>query len=267
MTMDEIEHVLQQAKELGTITSIYFEGGEPFLYYVPLVQSVQKAAEMGFQVGIVTNTYWATSRRDALEWLRPFAGLVQDLSISSDLFHYSEKVSRQTENARAAAEELGIPLGVISIAQPEETEAAKASGQLPLGESGIMYRGRAADVLVEKASRHPWQEFKECPYENLRDPGRVHVDPYGNVHICQGISIGNMLQTPLREICENYDPDAHPITGPILRGGPAELVRQHDLGHEEEYADACHLCDDARRKLRDKFMEILMPDQMYGVPV
>jgi hypothetical protein len=55
------------------------------------------------------------------------------------------------------------------------------------------------------------------------------------------------------------------VIGPLLAGGPAELVRRYDLPREECYADACHLCYEARRALRDRFPEILTPDQMYGV--
>jgi pyruvate-formate lyase-activating enzyme len=97
MTLTEIREVLNQAAETGTIGSIYFEGGEPFLYYPVLVQAVREAAERGFQVGIVSNAYWATSMEDALEWLRPLAGLLCDLSVSSDLYHYSQEQSRQAE--------------------------------------------------------------------------------------------------------------------------------------------------------------------------
>jgi hypothetical protein len=129
-----------------------------------------------------------------------------------------------------------------------------------------MYRGRAVEKLAAKAAWQPREGFTECPFEDLAEPGRVHVDPFGNLHICQGISMGNLFRTPLTEICENYDPHAHPITGPLLRGGPAELVRRYRLPVEETYADACHLCYEARRALREQFTEILGPDQMYGVP-
>ena len=265
MTLQKIERILQQARDLGTVEWIYFEGGEPFLYYAVLLKGIQMAAEMGFQVGVVSNSYWATAEQDAREWLRPFAGRIQDLSVSSDLFHWSEKLSQQAKNARAAAEQLGIPLGIISIAQPEATDSASAVGKLPEGETSVMYRGRAAEKLVGRTPWWPWGQFTECPYEDLREPGRVHVDPLGHVHICQGISLGNLFDKPLSEICETYDPDSHPITGPLLEGGPAELVRRYGLSHRESYADACHLCYETCRALRERFPEILMPDQMYGV--
>ena len=127
-----------------------------------------------------------------------------------------------------------------------------------------MYRGRAAVKLSGRARQHPWSEFTACPHEDLREPGRVHVDPLGNLHICQGIIIGNVFQTPLKEICARFNPDAHPITGPLLRGGPIRLVEQYGLAHRAAYADACHLCYEARRDLRERFQEILAPDQVYG---
>ena len=265
MTLENLRHIVREAQDLGTITSIYFEGGEPFLYYATLLAGVRLAQEAGFEVGIVSNSYWATSVEDAIEWLRPFAGLISDLSVSSDEYHFDEKLSQQARNASAAAERLGIAIGTICIAPPEAADPTLVVGQLPESESGVMYRGRAAEKLSGKARQHPWSQFTACPHEDLRDPGRVHVDPLGNLHICQGIVIGNLFQTPLKEICARYDPEAHPITGPLLRGGPIELVKNYGLDHRAAYADACHLCYEARRTLRDRFPEFLTPDQVYGV--
>jgi MoaA/NifB/PqqE/SkfB family radical SAM enzyme len=265
MSLADIRFFLEQARQLGTIDSIYFEGGEPFLYYATLLQGVRMAAQMGFQVGVVSNAYWATSQEDALETLKPFTGLLADLSVSSDLFHYDEKLSQQVQNATAAADQLGIPLGVICIASPEEGQAMASSGQLPTGESGVMYRGRAAEKLVQNAALQPWHTFNTCPHEDLREPGRMHLDPLGNLHICQGISLGNLHEQSLTEICAQYDPELHPICGTLLEGGPAALVRKYGLGHQEGYADACHLCYSARLVLHSRFPQVLTPEQMYGV--
>jgi hypothetical protein len=265
MTSQNVRKILKEARDAGTVEWIFFEGGEPFLYYPVLLEGVRWAADSGFRVGILSNCYWALDSEDALEWLRPFAGLVQGLTVSSDLYHYSEVMSQQARNACAAAEKLGIPVGIISIAQPEALDSASALGQLPQGESAVMYRGRAAETLAARAVKRPWKQFVECTRERLRDPERVHVDPFGNLHICQGISVGNLFRTPLRELCEAYNPDSHPIIGPLLDGGPAELVQRYQLPHEKDYADACQLCYEARRALRTQFPEILGPDQMYGV--
>jgi MoaA/NifB/PqqE/SkfB family radical SAM enzyme len=269
ITLERIREILRQAGELGTVEWFYVEGGEPFLYYPIAVRAVKEAAELGFRVGVVTNGYWGTELADAMEWLRPFRDLVQDLSVSSDRLHWNGSLDRRAKIAMLAAEELGIPLGFIRIAEPGKTDAPAAVGQLPPSESAIMYRGRAVETLTADAPRTPWTELAECPFEDLRDPGRLHIDPLGNVHVCQGISLGNLFGVSLREILRSYESaveaSTHPIVSPLLSGGPAALIEQYELEHEDGYADACHLCYEARLALRDRFPEILTPDQMYGV--
>ncbi len=258
LTLEQVQEILKQAKDAG-IETIYFEGGEPFLFYAILARGVRLAAEMGFSVGIVSNAYWANTVADAMENLQPFAGRVDDLTVSSDKYHCGECLGERPQNALVAAKWLNIPTGMISIDQPEAG-----------GDASVMYRGRASQ-LVPRAALHPWQGFDSCPHEDLREPGRVHVDPFGNLHICQGLSIGNLFEKSLRQICDEYDADAHPICGLLLAGGPAALVTEYHLPHTSpsggasSYADACHLCYEARTTLRPRFPALLAPDQMYGV--
>ncbi len=262
LTTGQIAQVLLQARDAG-VESIYFEGGEPFLYYPVLVNGVHEAARLGFTVGIVSTAYWATSVTDAAVWLQPFAGRVADLTVSSDLYHCEKELGEEPQNAIAAAKLLGIPTGMITIAQLEEP-AACTHGQLE-GGGQVMFRGRAAVELARRAPMHDWQTFTECPHEDLRDPGRVHLDPLGNVHICQGVTLGNVFKTPLKDLWAAYDPDAHPICGPILAGGPAALAAKYGVKPRSGYADACHLCYETRLVLRERFPDVLTPDQMYGI--
>jgi hypothetical protein len=265
MTLEEIKFALLQAKEVESIQSIFFEGGEPFLYYSVLLNGINEVVKMGFSTGIVTNCFWANSKDDALANLKPFAGLIGSLSISTDLYHFNEKVSSQARFAQAAAEELGISLGMLSIARPDAKDAILSEGQIPAGESAVMFRGRAAEKLAGSAAKTPWSQFNKCPHENLIEPGRIHLDCFGNLHICQGLIIGNIHSTSLKEICTTYNPDQHPVIRALLQGGPARLVDHFNLSHADEYADACHLCYEARQSLRPRFPEWLTPDQMYGI--
>ena len=262
LSLEQIRAILEQAKEAG-VGSIYFEGGEPFLYYAILVKAVRMANDMGFSVGIVSNAYWANTVGDAEEWLRPFTGRIEDLTVSNDYYHCGDSLGELPQNALEAARSLNIPTGTISVAQPCE-EAIQSHGQLE-DASAVMYRGRAVQALAGKAEKHPWEGFDSCPHEDLRDPGRVHLDPLGNLHICQGVVIGNLFEKPLRDICADYEADPHPVCGPLLAGGPAALVSEYNLPHEIDYADACHLCYEARSQLRTRFPKILAPDQMYGI--
>lgn len=265
MGREIIGQILDQAEDLGTIEWIYFEGGEPFLFFELLLWGVQQAHQRGFQVGMVSNAYWAGDREKALEILRPFAGLVEDLSISDDAYHGSGEAPGNTHIARRAARELGIPVDFINVSGPDNADSPDVCPQLSADDGTVFFRGRAAEKLAPLVRHQPWDRFTACPWEDLRQPERVHVDSMGNLHICQGLSIGNLLEVPLEQIMGNYDPDTHPVIGPLLNGGPAELVKRFALDHEQDYADACHLCYLSRRKLRGMFPDILTPGQMYGM--
>ena len=266
MTLRTIDLALQQAVEVGTVEWVYFEGGEPFLYYPVLQAAVEAAANRGFKVGIVTNAYWAIDEADAETWLRPFEGKLEDLSISGDLYHGNEIIGENVAHAVKAAGKLGIPTNVITIGQPGEGKPEPSGAPTSQGSYRVIYRGRAASELAGQADKRAWDEFTACDGEDLREPGRLHLDPFGELHVCQGISIGNIQRTPLKQICASYDPDAHPVVGPLLEGGPVRLVGRYGLAHDDEYADACHLCYEARRSLRDRLPETLTPDPMYGDP-
>jgi organic radical activating enzyme len=263
MTISTIRQILDQAKAAGSVEWIYFEGGEPFLYYQTMLSGINLAFEQGFEVGVVTNSYWATSFEDALLFLTPLKGKIQDLTISSDLFHFSEKASIQSRYVTEAAKLLDIPLGIICIEQPD-IDAVSAIGQIPPESSSIMFRGRAAEKLAPKVPNYPANNFTSCPHENLADPGRVHVDPFGNLHICQGISLGNLFSSDLNTICDQFDPTTHPIIAPLLEGGPYKLSQINGELTQGQYADACHLCYETRKALRSQYPDILTPNQMYG---
>jgi hypothetical protein len=266
MTLAQVREVLHQAKGLGTVEMVYFEGGEPFLFYPIMLAGLREAATLGMQRGIVTNNYWATSVEDAVEWLRPIAGIgLDDLSLSSDLFHGEAMMMQSALNAMEAAHRLGLPEGVITIEAPEGCEAYAVDDKgEPITGGAVRFRGRAVAKLAEGVARQPWSEFTECPDEDFGDPGRVHVDAFGHIHLCQGLVMGNVWQRPLEETVAAYDPQAHPIVGPLMEGGPAALVERYDLPHEPGYIDACHLCYVARDALRGRFPEFLAPPTVYG---
>jgi hypothetical protein len=245
-TISQVARALNEARKIDTVEWIFFEGGEPLLYFPLLKESIRRASELGFKVGIVTNAYAASSQEDAELWLKPLADSgLSFLNISNDAFHYGGEAENPATVVQASPDAAGKGLPVVG--------------------GGAMFRGRAADTLTGDLPRRPWDGLCECPYEDLESPSRVHVDSYGNVQICQGISIGNMWQTPLSEIILNYRPDSHPICGPLLRGGPTELARELGIAPEPGYVDECHLCYSARKAVIDEFPDQLGPRQVYGL--
>ena len=189
---------------------------------------------------------------------------MSDLSISDDVYHYGKSEENLAKYAYEAAKDLGLPVGKITIEDPKEYMKEIEWKGKPVTEGKVQFKGRAVEKLVEEVPRKHWTEFDKCLGEDFLNQKRVHIDPFGYVHVCQGITIGNMNQTPLSELIASFDPQKHPICAPILQGGPAELARKYNVDHEQEYVDECHLCYCTRVKLRKKFREVLSPDQMYG---
>ena len=264
MKISDIKQILEEARSVGNIEWIYFEGGEPFLYYQTMLWGLRAAKDYDFKRGIVTNAYWATSVEDAKEWLNPLSEIgVSDFSISDDVYHYGESEENLAKYAYEAAEDLGLPVGKITIEDPKKCLKQIEWKGKPVVKGRVLFKGRAAEKLVEGLPRKTWTEFDKCLDEDFSNQGRIHIDPFGYVHVCQGITIGNMKQTPLPKLLTDFDPETHPICGPILRGGPAELVREYRVKHEEKYVDECHLCYSARLNLRKKFPDVLAPNQMY----
>ena len=267
-TLSQVRQILDQASDMGSIEWIYFEGGEPFLYYALMLESIRLARKRNFKVGIVTNAYWATSVEDAELWLRPLCEHgIADLSISDDDFHQGEDSSNTARMAVEAAKNLGLPADSICIEKPVAVAPGDKDGKKgePVVGGDVLFKGRAAEKLVEGLPRTASEMFTECPHEELVHPGRVHVDRYGHVQLCQGISIGNLWEKPLKEILENYRPDNHPICGPLLEGGPVLLAKKYGIAHDISHVDACHLCYLTRKKLLDRFPRELAPRQVYGL--
>jgi hypothetical protein len=267
-TPGQIVQALDQAQAIGTVERIYFEGGEPFLFYPLLMEGIRQARARGFSVGVVTNGYFATSDENARLFLEPLAELgIAGLSISDDVFHYENRVDNPARRAFSAAREMGLPASVLTLdaggsgpdtpGSPREEKTGVVTG------GGIMFRGRAAGRLSRYASPHDWRQFTRCPYEDLVNPKRLHVDSFGNLQICQGISIGNIWEHPLRELLRRYSAARHPICGPLVRGGPVQLARDLDYTPPPTVADACHLCFLARKARKERYPEILSPGQVY----
>jgi len=266
MRISDVREILSEAQRAGNVEWIFFEGGEPFLYYQTMLWGLRVARDCGFKRGIVTNAYWATSVEDAREWLGPISEVgISSLSISDDVYHCGENEENLARYAREAATEMGLPAGTITIEDPKVYLKEIEWKGRPVVEGKVQFKGRAVEKLAAGLPTRPWTEFVKCVDEDFSKQSRVHVDPFGYVHVCQGITIGNMRQTPLSRLLVDFEPEAHPICGPLLRGGPAGLVREYGVEHGEGYVEECHLCYSARLRLRARFPEVLAPDQMYGI--
>jgi MoaA/NifB/PqqE/SkfB family radical SAM enzyme len=268
-SLKDIESLLKESKKLKDVEFICFEGGEPFLHYPIMIESLKKAKKMDFKLGIVTNCYWAASLDNAVQWISPIAEIgIDDLSISADLYHAESLDSPEVFNAVKVLKKFKIPFDILCV-EEESAGAKKKIAGTSFSCGQVLYKGRASVELIKKVKgKKPknlsWRTFNECKEEDIENPSRVHVDPLGYVHICQGISIGNFKKKRFSRIIKSYDPESHPILGPLLEGGPVRLAEKYRVSHKDKYKDACHFCYELRVNLRKRFPEILGPGQMYG---
>ncbi|MBI4977075.1 MAG: radical SAM protein [Spirochaetes bacterium] len=260
-TVTMLISMLDDIKKSG-IANVCFEGGEAFLYYPLLVEGIRYAHELGLKTSVVTNAYWARSIADAELWLKPLASLsVGKISVSADAFHFGDEVENSAKRALAAAKALGIPTSTLRTEKPA---IQSVDGKRTVGGT-TLFKGRAVEKFIDGLPRRPWEELVTCPHEKLAEPSRVHLDAYGNVHLCQGVCMGNALKTPLSALIDNYHAEDDPICGLLLDGGPAALARKYNLPHEASYVDECHFCYMLRRALIETYPDILAPRQVYGI--
>jgi len=246
---DQARDYLQACRGLG-LTGVSFEGGEPMLYPDLVAGWIEHATELGLEAGLVSNGFWALDRDRADQVLTELKKLgLSSLMVSCDDYHGGAAEHHRALAAVAAAEPLGLAT-ILAVTDREQ----------------VMYRGRAAELLAPDAAQRPATELTCCPHEDLAAPARVHLDYEGNIHLCQGLTMGQAADgRSLVRILEAYDPESHPIVSPLLEGGPLALADAYALRTASHYADACHLCYESRRRLRDRFPEYLGPDHVYGV--
>ncbi len=265
-TIEQLRALIRQIEQLETVNVVYFEGGESFLFYPLLFEGIRMVRAAGFDAGIVTNGYWATSVEDGMHWLKPLRDLgIVDFSVSDDEFHRLDKNDQRAGFAREAAQRLGIPTGTICIEPPTVPPVADERRGKPVIGGGVLFKGRAAEKLTTGLPVRPCSELTTCPHEDLLCPERVHVDAYGNVHLCQGVSMGSLWENPLCDLVRSYEAHKHPIVGPLLRCGPIGLAKEHGLAVSDSYVDECHLCYTARKQLLPHFPQYLAPTEAYGL--
>jgi len=144
-------------------------------------------------------------------------------------------------------------------------------GKLPRVYRGtLLYNGRAAKrlaPLVAPGRGIPTQICDQVPWwpnGHLKTLELLILDPDGYLSKGCGIAVANIRQTPVGTALATYDAARHPIYSTLLSSGPLGLAREAEaFGYElrADYADKCHLCQEAREVLLTKYPAYLAPKQ------
>jgi hypothetical protein len=273
---------LQRSNGLDLVVLL---GGEPGLYPAVTHALTTAMRGMGLQVRIETNASWATDDGRALAFLEPLYHKGVSVMFSLDAFHEPHVPPERVVRALRLSEALGGTHNIESaylrgpgsthpLDVRTDTLLARWSGETRIYRGPVLFVGRAAARLaplvaagrgipVEPCPAVPWWPHGEQDTLDL-----LILDPQGNLSKGCGISLGNVHCQTVEAILAGYDAIAHPLIGRLIERGPlalAEEAMRHGLyALKADYADRCHLCQEARAALRPLYSDWLTPDQHYG---
>jgi len=269
------------------LDGVVLMGGEPGLF-PELTHRLTKAIRvMGIAVRIETNASWATSDEAARRFLEPLYAQGASVMFSLDTWHAPfvppECVTRAARMSEALGGQYCLEAAYLDWPRCEHerdqhthallAELEKQMGRRPKTYQGtILYNGRAARRLAswvspgrgipgEICDRAPW--WSNSHHKTLE---LLELDPDGYLSKGCGIAIANIRHKPVDEILATYDATRHPIFSTLLASGPLGLAREAEAcGYtlKTDYADKCHLCQEAREYLLEKYPACLVPLQHY----
>jgi MoaA/NifB/PqqE/SkfB family radical SAM enzyme len=230
-----VEQIIRQAQARGTISTICFTGGEPFLDVPVLTRGVQLCAELGLESTVMTNAFWAKTQASARAMLERLRGLSR-LGLSTDTFHQEFISVEHIENAVRAAHELDIECGVrvCHLDSPaEELERVRqqlisVAGWYELEHQPVQPLGRAREQVAYERIFAYDTELACCRSADVHS-----INPQGELTACCGatgswrgahpLKFGNVTEEPLSEVLARADQSW--VLHALRLWGPAGLFR------------------------------------------
>jgi pyruvate-formate lyase-activating enzyme len=255
--IDDISTMFHGAGTSGVL-EIRFTGGEPFLRFDDLLETIRHAKARGATlIGCTTNASWATSLPEACRKMDTLqrAGL-RDIRISFDEFHGSLDQPETIRNAFIAALEANVSVGLKVVVYPG---SVRASDILHILEDVI----RDAIFFIEELSLLPVGRARKLPaHMFLREKGLpagacnlvgkfvVGVDK--NVYPCcvpgwpRLLHLGNTRSESLSDIINKAY--KNPLLKIFHHKGPIYLVPYLEKAGlvfpPGTYVNRCHLCQE-----------------------
>jgi hypothetical protein len=136
----------------------------------------------------------------------------------------------------------------------------------------VFFKGRAAHKLaglVAEGRGVPSAVCDVVPWwsnGSQRTLELLGLDPEGYLSKECGIAIGNVRQQSVEQIVRSFDAEKHPVLSTLIQSGPFGLAQEAlEFGYtlRADYADKCHLCQDARERLVPKYPQYLVPAHHY----
>lgn len=261
-----IEETSLGPNSVGLNHGLHFTGGEPFMNFNLLLESIGMAHDLGIpSIFVETNCFWCTddeTTRDKLKRLKDSGS--KGILISANPFVIEQTPFERTQRAnRIGREVFGRNVLLYQELFYSQFEKLGFRGALPFQEylkshseslryAELIPMGRAVHQLGYLFRNYPAKTFGglSCKEELTRD-WHVHVDNYCNYvpGYCGGISLGDARN--LHAFCnEGVDLEEHPILHALitnLRALYEFAVKEFNYQERiEGYISKCHLCLDIR---------------------
>jgi len=286
LSAEMVAKVLADLNGKQNLKWMHFSGGEPLLNEENL-EAVVKTARSQFSgaIGLSTNAYWAASTAVAnqkVAWLKSIG--VDGIAVSCDAFHQAFRSVEYPARAVKAIEAhqlkkhsylIGTLLkddqkdaGAKNALTRELLRLAKGGTEIPIAlpENRAIGKGRLHLPEATHTQVLPCSELSCCLGQRSPfNPAMIWIDPYGNVLICYGVKVGNILEQDLSEILENYDPQHHVVTQILSGETPDKLGRLVDNADELRFYDSCDACYQLRKMIKGKYPECIGPDEHFPV--
>jgi len=258
-----LKNLIRQAAKLPSLRSIIFTGGEAFLEYENLVDSIALCGELEIESSVTTNGYWAMNPDVTKQKLKKLKDL-NILYVSTDSFHQEFIPVDRIRNIIKACNELGIkcvvrisylndPAYEIGIIKKQLTEF---EGLYTISTMPVAPFGRAAEL--KNTSRIYEYDPYGIPCCGADNPV---IDINGDVRFCPGglfshpdnslLTAGNIFHETLEAL--KISTDLNPIVQTLRLLGPSGLVRlvrnqaikekiPFNFAQAEKIKDLCSLC-------------------------
>ena len=278
---------VQELQSWNNLKLVVLLGGEPSLHAGLTHRLTAAIHALGIGVRVETNASWATSDDTADAFLAPLyredASVMFSLDALHEPFVKPERVRRAIRVSEALGGKYSLETAYLNAEQrthplDQRTDTLLSTAfetlghEPPIYRGTVLYNGRAAHRLANEVSKGRGVPTGPClaaPWwidSDLDTLDLLILDPDGYISKGCGIAIGNMNEQALREMLSTFDARTHPVFSTLMTDGPIGLAREAEaLGYEikPDYADRCHLCQEAREALRDKYPHSLQPTQHY----
>jgi len=253
--------------------SIMTFGGEPLLYPEIVYAIHKEAMKVGIPVrDVITNGFWSRKTIEIQEIAEKLVKSgVNEATISVDCFHQEFIPLEIVKKAAESLLKAGIahiswdPCWVVSKDHDNpynrKTKAIlEQLKDLPIKDgvgNNVQPEGRAIlwlkDFLPPRI-KTPKGKCGDVPYtEELDSIKTIYVEPDGRIAVCKDFCIGNVSETDIIDIIENYDPLKIPEAKAIIENGMEGLINwARTKGVEPDsagYYNVCHMCTDIRKRV------------------